>query len=196
MSRLDTLYHLAEEHNLPSIMAHGLLSTERLLDLAGITGAAHTAVLRNHRPDAMQLSANILVRDQRPMPPAALAKALDDGLTTSDWYALLNSFVFLWPDRDRLERQRIACGPRPQVILVFDGAALFDAFGDQALLSPINSGNARRRPARRGKDTFVPYSRWLRQGWPTGQRTRPPAEVLFGCGIPVQPPYLLNIIRP
>ena len=58
-----------------------------------------------------------MIRDQRPMPPAALAPALDDGLLPSDWYALLNGFVFLWPDRERMNRQRRAYASRPQLVL-------------------------------------------------------------------------------
>jgi hypothetical protein len=42
-----------------------------------------------------------------PMPPAALARILPDGYAPSEWYRLLNSFVFLWPDRERLERHRL-----------------------------------------------------------------------------------------
>jgi uncharacterized protein DUF7002 len=195
MRRLDRLYHLAEEDNLASILEHGLMSTEQLLALAGVAEAGRAAMLRCHRPDNVRLSAGVLIRDQRPMPPTVLARALDGGLEPGDWYALLNGFVFLWPDRDRMDRQRCACGDRPQVILTFDGPALFEAFGDRTFLSPINSGNARRKPARRGRDTFVPYWRWLQEGWPTGQRTRPPAEVLFGCGIPTRAPYLIDIAR-
>ena len=91
------------------------------------------------------------------MPPAALARALDDSLEPADWYALLNGFVFLWPDRERIERQRRACGDHPQVLLTFDGATLLGRFGAEAYVSPINSGNARRKPARRGRYTLVPY---------------------------------------
>jgi len=115
------------------------------------------------------------------MPPAALARALDDGLGPSDWYALLNGFVFLWPDRERMDRQRRACGKRPQVVLTFDGAALLDRFAAEAFVSPITAGNARRKAARRRRDTLVPYTKWLREGWPTGRRTRPPAELLLRC---------------
>jgi hypothetical protein len=127
------------------------------------------------------------------MPPAALARALVDGLEPGDWYALLNGHVFLWPDRKRMDRQRQACVGRPQALLTFDGAALLDRFGAEAFLSPINSGNARRRPALRGRGTLVPYVDWLRDGWPTGQRARPPAEVLFRCPIPVRSPYLIDM---
>ena len=106
----------------------------------------------------------------------ALARALQDGLEPADWYDLLNRHVFFWPDRGRMERQLSACGGRPQVLLTFDGEALLDQYGADAFLSPINSGNARRKPAPRSRETLVPYGVWLRQGWPTGQRSRPPAE--------------------
>lgn len=127
------------------------------------------------------------------MPPSALAGALENGLEPADWYALLNSFVFLWPDRERMDRQRRACGSRPQVVLTFDSAALLDHFQAEAFVSPINSGNARRKAARRGRDTFVPYTAWLRQGWRTGRSGRPAAEFLFGCTIPTREPYLIDV---
>jgi hypothetical protein len=156
--RIERLYHLAEADNLASILKHGLMSTERLLRVAGISEAASIALRRTHRPDNVRLSEGVVIRDQRPMPPAALARALGDGLEPSDWYTLLNGFVFLWPDRERMDRQRRACGSRPQVVLTFDLAALLDRFEAKAFVSPINSGNARRKAARRGRDTFVPYT--------------------------------------
>jgi hypothetical protein len=193
MRPIERLYHLAEADNLPSILQHGLMSTGRLLSLVGVPEAERATLLRRHRPDSFRLSESVLIRDQGPMPPAALARALMDGLEPADWYTLLNGHVFLWPDRERMDRQRHACGSRPQVLFTFDGAGLLDRFGAEAFMSPINSGNARRKPAPRGQDTFVPYANWLRAGWPTGQRTRRPAEVLFRCPIPVQVPYLIDI---
>ena len=191
--KLDRLYHLADADNVPSILKHGLLSTERLLGLTGVAETERAAFLRLQRRDSLRLAEGVTIRDQRPMPPSALAQALDDGLEPGDWYALLNSYVFLWPDRERMDRQRRSCGDRPQVILTFDAVALFDHFGAQALLSPINSGNARRKPTRRGRDTLVPYATWLQEGWPTRQRSHPPAEVLFGCVLPAHAPYLIDI---
>ena len=191
--KLDRLYHLADADNVPSILKHGLLSTERLLGLTGMAETERAAFLRRQRRDSLPLAKGVTIRDQRPMPPSALAPALDDGLEPGDWYALLNSYVFLWPDKERMDRQRRACGDRPQVVLTFDAVALFDQFGTQAFLSPINSGNARRKAARRGRDTLVPYATWLQEGWPAKQRSHPPAEVLFGCVLPVHAPYLIGI---
>jgi hypothetical protein len=191
--RIERLYHLAEAENLASILKHGLMSTERLVRLASISEAAGATLLHTHRPTNVHLSAGIVIRDQRPMPPTALAGALENGLEPADWYALLNRFVFLWPDRERMDRQRRACGNRPQVVLTFDSTALLDQFQAEAFVSPINSGNARRKAARRGRDTFVPYTAWLRQGWRAGRPGRPPAEFLFGCTVPTQAPYVIDV---
>jgi hypothetical protein len=193
MRQIDRLYHLAEEANVPSILAHGLLSTERLLELTDMPERDRAGFLRTHRRQNHSLADGVTVRDQVPMPPSALARALDDGLEPGDWYALLNSFVFLWPDRDRMERQWRACGGRPQRILVFDANALFERFGAHSFLSPINSGNAMRAAARRGRETFVPYPKWREHGWPTRPRSHRPAEVLFDCVVPAAPPYLIDI---
>lgn len=187
------LFHLADADNVSSILRRGLMSTEALLKSAGLPEPQRSSVLRGHRTENIRLPDGVLVRDQRPMPPGTLADVLDDGLEPADWYALLNSFVFFWPDRERMERQRHACGDRPQVVLTFDGGALLDRFGHDAFVSPINSGNARRKPARRGLKTLLPYEVWQRQGWPAGQRTRPPAEVLFRCVIPAAAPYLVAV---
>jgi hypothetical protein len=193
--RLDRLYHLAEADNLASILEHGLKSTEQLLDLVRLSPRERETLLRSHRSDHVRLSERVRIRDQRPMPPAALAPALQDGLDPGDWYALLNGHVFFWADRERMERQLAACGGRPQVLLMFDGEALLNRFGANAFLSPINSGNARRKPAPRSRETLIPYQVWARDGWPTGQRSRRPAEVLFRCPIPPRSPYLIEIVN-
>ena len=188
------LFHLAEAGNVASILEHGLLSTALLAARSGMSEATRAAFLRQHRPDNVLLPDGVIVRDQRPMPPASLARALAGaGMVPGDWYALLNAHVFLWPDRARLERQRGAFGDRPQRVLTFDAGPLLQRFGAHAFVSPINSGNARRKPAPRGRDTLVPFASWRAAGWPIGQRTRPPAEFLFDCALPAASPFLLEI---
>ena len=190
---IPQLYHLAEAENLSSILKHGLLSTQRLVAMSGLSVQEQASLLRGHRRTHVRLPTGVLVRDQAPMPPSALGPALDDGMDPPDWYALLNGHVFLWPDRARMQRQRKACGSRPQVLLTFDAVALLDGLGEAALVTPINTGNARRRPARRGRTTLLPYQAWLRDGWPAGRRWRLPAEILFTCAVPVAPPYLIDV---
>ena len=191
--RLERLYHVAEATNLDSILKHGLMSTKRLMDLADVSESDRASLLRSQRRTGVQLADGISIRDQKPMPPATLAKTLDDGLQPSDWYELLNSFVFLWPDMDRVERHRRACAGRSQVLFTFDGASLLNRLDIAAFVYPINSGNALRNAARRGRGTFVPYVTWIRDGWPTGQRRRPPAELLLNCVVPVRGPHVVDI---
>jgi uncharacterized protein DUF7002 len=86
-------------------------------------------------------------------------------MTPAEWYGLINARVFFWLDPDRLNRQRAACEPRPQVVLTVATAALVARYSKQLEITPINTGNARRQPARRGAATFVPYSAWIKSGW-------------------------------
>jgi hypothetical protein len=64
-----------------------------------------------------------------------------------------------------IEPARRACEPRPQIELTLDTKRLLYRYAEAASLSPINSGNARRKPPLRGLSTFVPYGRWLESGW-------------------------------
>jgi hypothetical protein len=106
----------------------------------------------------------VQVRDQKPLPASALSTCLV-GLTSQEWYELINSQVFFWLDVDRLNRQRRACESRPQVVLIVEARRLVARYAERISLSRINSGHARRRPARRGRCTFVPYRLWIESGW-------------------------------
>ncbi len=188
----DHVYHLAEAANWPSIQRDGLHSASALLDLAGLAGADRARLERTQRPDHTELPGGAQLRDQRPMPAGVLAGCLV-GMSPAEWYALVNAHVFFWLDPDRLNRQRAACKLRPQVVLVVDAAELVAAHAGRVALTPINTGNARRRPARRGVATFVPYAQWLRAGWaseaaglgtPPRARSHPPAELTVAGAVP------------
>ncbi|HNP82424.1 MAG TPA: hypothetical protein PKN47_13250 [Nitrospira sp.] len=179
------VYHLAEAANWPSIRRSGLLSTTALLDQAGVQGNKRERIERSQRLQHLVLPNGVQVRDQKPLPARALAACLV-GMLPSEWYGLINSQVFFWLDMDRLNRQRLACGSRPQVVLVIDVERLVARYGERMALSRINSGNARRRPARRGRCTFVPYREWVNSGWSSEteglglclrERSHPPAEL-------------------
>jgi hypothetical protein len=168
------IYHLAEAANWPSISRGGLVSTKALLDVAGVRGDERDRIECRQRLEHMELPNGVQVRDQKPMPANALKKCLV-GMTPSEWYALINSKVFFWLDVDRLNRQRGACEPRPQVVLEVDTERLLAQHAERIALSPINTGNARRWPAKRGRSTFVPYWIWVESGWSSeteGQGTR------------------------
>jgi hypothetical protein len=94
---------LAEAANWPSIQQHGLLSTRVLLDRIGAHGSNRTAFEQEHRPNRAILATGLVIRDQKPAPPAALERCLV-GITPSQWYELLNSKVFFWFDLERFNR--------------------------------------------------------------------------------------------
>lgn len=126
------------------------------------------------------------------MPPLALSRCLTDGLEPEDWYELLNGKVFFWLDPKRLDRQRVACGEAPQFAFVVDAGRLLVDYGATAAVTPINTGNAMRAAAPRNRTTFVPYERWLAEGWVDeripGVDTRPlhhrPVELVVSDAVP------------
>jgi hypothetical protein len=50
-------------------------------------------------------------------------------------------------------------------VIAVDTAALVSVHREHVALTPINTGNARRKPARRGAATFVPFAEWVSSGW-------------------------------
>jgi len=198
----EHIYHLAEASNWLSIQRHGLLSASRLLSAAGLTGAGRESLERTQRQEHTELPDNRgHIRDQRPMPPAALEKCLC-GMSPADWYSMVNARVFFWLDPDRLNRQKVACEPRPQVVMVIDAAALLAAYEEQVAVTPINTGNARRKPARRGAATFVPFAEWVRSGWtseaaalgtPLRKRSHRPVELAVADAVPDIMRYVVGV---
>jgi hypothetical protein len=176
------VYHMTEAPNWTSIQRLGLLSTSRLLDFAGVTGKERYGLERQQRVHSQCLPNGAVIRDQVPLPPAALLRCLAKGLEPADWYAELNRRVFFWLDPTRLNRQRHACGASPQVVLVIDAQRLLGRHQAEIALTPFNTGNARRRPARRGRETFVSYLEWQASGWSAeaqalGVRQRSPSHM-------------------
>lgn len=188
----ERIYHLAEAANWPSIQRHGLLSASKLMEVAGLTGADRDRLGKTQRLTHTELRNGAQIRDQRPMPPTALAHCLCE-MEPADWYALINARVFFWLDVERLNRQKAACEPRPQVLMAVDTAALVTAYEKRMAVTPINTGNARRKPARRGAATFVPLAEWVRSGWaseaavlgiPSRRRSHQPVELTVIDAVP------------
>lgn|SRR6185295_11885667 len=159
---IRTAFHMLDAGNFPSIREYGLMSASRLI---GATEGSSRHASRSHRPESQRLASGILIRNQKPMPQKALARCLQDGLAPEDWFELLNSKVFFWVDAGRLNRQRRACGTSTQIVLTVDAARLLARYGAQATVTPINTGNAMRAAAPRNRTTFVPYQRWIKEGW-------------------------------
>ena len=192
MIQLTYVYHMAEAANWPAIQRDGLHSASTLLDIAGILGQNRECLEKHQRLTHTVLPNGVQLRDQRPMPPEALVTCLI-GISPAEWYALINTHIFFWLDPARLNRQRAACEPRPQVVLTVDAGRLLAAYGERIALTPINTGNARRRPARRGTATFVPYVAWVISAWTSEaaslgtsvrSQSHPPVELTIPGSIP------------
>ena len=198
----DRMYHLAEASNWPLIQRDGLLSASRLLQASGVTGADRDRLERAQRLVHTELSSGVCIRDQLPMPPAALERCLCR-MSPADWYAMINSRVFFWLDPERLNRQKAACKSRPQVVLVVDSAALITSHEQRIAVTPINTGNARRKPARRGAATFVPLAEWIKSGWtseskelgiPLRNRSHQPVELTVFEAVPDIVRFIIDVV--
>jgi hypothetical protein len=198
----DRIYHLAEASNWPLIQLDGLLCANRLVSAAGIVAANRDRLKREQRLIHTVLPNRVRIRDQRPMPPAALENCLC-GMDPADWYEMVNARVFFWLDPDRLNRQKAACEPRPQVVIAVSTADLVAIHQEHVALTPINTGNARRKPARRGAATFVPLAQWVRSGWeseaealgtPVRKRSHQPVELTVLNAVPDIMRFVVGVI--
>lgn len=158
-----SVFHIAEADNWPSIQRDGLLSAQALFERAG-SRVEDRAAIQKHRPVRAVLGDGTVIRDQSPMPPSALEPCLR-GITPAQWYVLLNSKVFFWFDEERVTRHLHACRRTAQVVLTIDAEALLARHAARACVAPFNTGNARRKPAVRGRATFVPWATWREAGW-------------------------------
>jgi hypothetical protein len=157
------LYHMAEDGSWPSISRHGLLSTERLIDLYEVPEPQRTTLLTRHRPNSVPLThprhGNAVIRDQKPLQITKLQQLLTD-MTVTQWIRLLNSHVFFWLHPERLTTllNARAYRSRPHVVLTVDTRSLINAHADRIRLSPINSGAAAYLNGHRGSATFQPIA--------------------------------------
>jgi hypothetical protein len=164
------LYHVTDSRNWDGIAKHGLLSTSCLLSLFEVSASDRVGTERQRRPESVALTHPVhgeaIVTDNIPLGEKALMSCLDDGLAPTDWYAILNCRVFFWVSKQRVDGFLLAKAHRGQerLVLVLDTLSVAQQYGEQMELSPINSGSARRLPARRGLSTFTPL---LRHDYPT-----------------------------
>lgn len=161
--RYPRLFHMAAAGSWSSIARHGLLGTSALLDLFRISGERREKIESRHRPESVSIcGGRAVARDQKPMSDAGLYKCLRDGLTPREWYRLLNSKVFFWVTRERLEKMLNARAYRQKwhTVLVVDTKSLLAECLERVTLSPINSGSTLFEPPLRGRDTFLPPDRY------------------------------------
>jgi hypothetical protein len=153
------LFHMAQDGSWESIKKHGLLSTSALLDLFELSGEDREAIESRRRPRSITISHPLhgaaVIRDQAPISDAILERCLID-MEPAAWYRLLNSRVFFWLGRRRLEgllNAHLYRG-RTHTVLTLDTASLVSHYARQIVLSRINSGATHRGGSPRGTRTF------------------------------------------
>ncbi len=150
---------MAECGSWPSIRQHGLLSTSALLDLFGVRGKKRYEIECQQRKKSVTIGAvhtgPVVIRDQMVLNESALSKNLD-GMSTSEYYKLLNGKTFFWARKERLEKLLNGRQYRDRAhdVLTVDTHALVERHHDRISLSRINSG-AFFGSGRRGVGTFM-----------------------------------------
>jgi len=149
---------MAESGSWSNIREHGLLSTSALLDLFNITGEERDAIESHQRRESVMIGdpplGPVVIRDQIVLNENALRENLD-GMSTTEYFRLLNGKVFFWVRRERLERLLNGKQYRNRAhdVLTVDTRNLILHHYDGTSLSRINSG-AFFGSGRRGVGTF------------------------------------------
>ncbi len=162
---------MAEYGSWPNVYKYGLLSTSALLDLYKIKGEERRKIESLHRPECINIRKDGLptsvVRDQKPMSDKALKKVLQDALTPTDWYEILNSKVFFWSSKAKVIKllNARAYRNRPHDVVSVNTAKLVAQYENQIVLCPYNSGSTIMKPVKRGRDLFQPIKDYDFQRW-------------------------------
>lgn len=171
------LYRLAMADAHVGIARHGLLTAQDAADRAGepLPETPRPTALKMTLPDGTP----IWITDNRPLSFTKLAPVLDDTLTPQDWFAMLNTRVFFWPDRKTGAgnlKARLSRGYDSEW-QVYDTEKLLSPVWDRAEIAPINTGATIHQPARRGLATFAALDGLDFQAWRRSRGKRSPDVV-------------------
>lgn len=191
------LYHMAEAGTWESIQRRGLLSTSAVLDLFNLKGNQRNAYEVEHRSEMLSVPhrqrEQIVLRDQKPMPPGRLRLALTDGTTPEQWYQLINGKVFFWAEHHRLLRLLNAYGRDEHDVLILDTRSLVTAHLENVWLCHMNSGNTLPIPHHRGVHIFKRIQDYpVKRG---GKPVKDVVEVLVDRGVPDISEHTLKVLR-
>ena len=151
------LYHMAWAGSWKSIEQHGLLSTQELLKLYQRNTKK---LIAEHRPHWVEIKReglpHAVLRDQKPMSDAGVRAALGGRQEPSEWYSFINSMVFFWPTKARLETMMSADAYQGMQhdLIVVDTRRLVEGEFKAIRLSHMNSGATRPIAHRRDLGIF------------------------------------------
>ncbi|CBJ35869.1 conserved hypothethical protein (plasmid) [Ralstonia solanacearum PSI07] len=190
---------MAEAGTWPSIRDRGLMSASAVLNHFGVTGGDRSEYETAHRATKMavlpQTPGHIVLRDQKPMPPDRLERALIDGTTPEEWYRLINGKVFFWAEEHRLHGLLGARDYRnlEHDVLTIDSAPFVREYVNNIWLCHMNSGNTWPKPHARGIDVFKRIA-----DYPTNTRgypAKPVVEVVVDGQVPDIARYVVEVRR-
>ncbi len=171
------LYHIAWGGSWPSIRENGLLSAKALLRLYQKDEGEIARLTRCRRPHWVEIECpglpQAVLRDQKPMTDNGLERALQGSAQPWEWYDLINSMVFFWPTKKRLETMLSASAYRhvQHDVLVVDTKELVRLEAPKLRLSRMNSGCTKPYPHLRDTSLFktlpdYPFDcRRKKRGW-------------------------------
>ena len=150
----------------PTIQKHGLMSTSAILDFLDLQGAARDKNESTRRSETVLLCSKgntaFSIRDQKPMADSSLRRCLEDELSPSDWYRILNGRTFFWLTTKRLNKL-LCAGTYAKFrhdVLVIDTRSLIAVHHNSITLCAMNSGNTRPYAHPRGLRTFLPIAQF------------------------------------
>ena len=154
------LLHFTLAANLPSIEQNGLLRPITLAQMCSVP--IERLILRT---DALPLRGNgVSARLNSQAWLVAGRRQADqflDGHSLESWSRQLDERLFFWPDRKGAAFAKSLTDRGDFAMLEVDSRRFYEAFREQIYLSPINSGSAMRKPARRGDWIYVSAkARW------------------------------------
>ncbi len=149
----DHISHTTLTENLPGISARGLLRPVSLAKLAKAPDGS--LVLRKDRLQ-LKIGSNTARLNSQGALRFGIGSAASflDGHTIESWSEQLDSRIFFWAGADGGAFEQ-SHEEHPVSKLVFDARKFFEKLAPHIDLAPINTGAARRKPARRGDWIYV-----------------------------------------
>jgi hypothetical protein len=151
------LVHCTLRENLPGIEARGLLRPVTLASLANVD--PKSLVLREHDVvlDIRRYRAHL--NHQKPLRAGRKHESeFLDGHTLDSWSEQMNRRVFLWPRRKGVGFLKSLFDRGAPMSLWLDAGRMFDRMAGHLDLAPISTGDATRRPVKRGDWIYVKVS--------------------------------------
>lgn len=155
------LYHLTHQDNIDHILETGVIySTTHLVDNSDTVGEDFLEKRRVGLQTVNFDGVEIVIRDQDPLNPNLMPKALDGSCSKEDFIRLVNNRVFFWPNKSRLRNHYNRYIKEEPKIFVFDLADIYNLNSKRIELSKFNSGALRCHPhydgapSPRGLNTF------------------------------------------